>query len=60
MTWLRQQGGPTFRVSAIFQWNAGSWDIQGVRHDSYNSQGSWKSDQLKTLVFNHNKYVNNF
>ena len=31
VAWLSQQGGPSYRVSAIFNWNAGSWDVQGVR-----------------------------
>jgi hypothetical protein len=38
----------------LFQWNAGSWDFQGVRRDSR----GFRNTELVNLVKNHNDYVN--
>jgi hypothetical protein len=54
LTWLKQQGGPNYRITSVFQWNAGSWDFQGVRRDSR----GFRNTELVNLVKNHNDYVN--
>jgi hypothetical protein len=53
LTWLKQQGGPTYRISSVFQWNAGSWDVQGVRYDSV----GFRNEELSSLIAAHNKAI---
>jgi hypothetical protein len=56
LTWLKQQGGPNYRITSLFQWNAGSWDFQGVRADSKGHKNA--AADLVRLVLDHNNHVN--
>jgi hypothetical protein len=54
LTWLKKQGGPNYRITSLFQWNAGSWDFQGVRAESV----GFRNEYLASLVTQHNKGIN--
>jgi hypothetical protein len=53
LAWLKQQGGPTYRITSVFQWNAGSWDVQGIRYDSV----GFRNGTLSALITAHNKGI---
>ncbi len=56
--WLRNRGGPTYRVDGLYMWNAGSWDALGVHYATANSQGSWADAKVQATVKAHNAAVN--
>ena len=44
-----------YKVTHIFNWNVGSYDVQGIYVDSTNGQGSWKDTQIAAWIADWNK-----
>lgn len=46
-----------YRVSGIFIWNGGSWDVQGLYPESTTSEGSYRDPETVKLISDHNQRV---
>ena len=44
-----------YRVSGIFIWNGGSWDVQGLYPESTTSEGSYRDPETVKLISDHNQ-----
>lgn len=46
-----------YRVSGIFIWNGGSWDVQGIYPEDTTSDGSYRDAVTVALISAHNQQV---
>ncbi len=58
LAWLAKGTGPRLRISHVFMWSGGSWDVLGTHYHSTNKEGSFRDDDVFKWVQEHNAKVN--
>jgi hypothetical protein len=56
--WLSMGTGPQVKVSHVFTWSGGSWDVLGTHYSSTAEEGSFRDDEIFKWVADHNAKVN--
>ncbi|NBP59479.1 hypothetical protein EBU71_23565, partial [bacterium] len=52
--WIANGTGPDYIVDEVFLWNVASWDVTGIYHDSSTLSGTYRNDDVSTIIKNFN------
>ena len=58
LQWLSLGTGPKVKISHVFTWSGGTWDVLGTYYGSTTSEGSYRDDVIFDWVAEHNAKVN--
>ena len=58
LKWLTAGTGPKVRISHVFTWSGGSWDVLGTHYASTTPEGSFRDEIIYNWVAAHNAKVN--
>jgi hypothetical protein len=56
--WLSAGTGPRLKISHVFSWSGGTWDVLGTHYGSTTAEGSFKDPEIFKQVAAHNAKVN--
>jgi hypothetical protein len=56
--WLSMGTGPMVKISHVFTWSGGSWDVLGTHYSSTAEEGSFRDEDVYKWVSEHNAKVN--
>eukprot|EP00798_Chlamydomonas_sp_ICE-L_P013213 gene13213-19048_t len=55
LEWLKDDGGPTYKLAGCYIWNLASWDVLAVHPESTNEEGSYLNTRVAQMVIQHNR-----
>lgn len=58
MEWLKNDGGPTYKIEGFYLWSVGTWDVMNVHPYSENERGAFGDRDIQSNVLQLNGQVN--
>jgi hypothetical protein len=54
--WVKGGTDPRYPVDVVYLWNVASWDVAGIYHDSFSSNGTYKNKDAMGLIKKYNDF----